>query len=53
MAQPATKARIRKTPGVCGGEACIRQTRVPVWVLHRFRSLGRTDGTPGGLPGAR
>ena len=34
---------IRKTPGVCGGEACVRETRIPVWLLHRLRSLGRTD----------
>lgn len=24
---------MRKTPGVCGGSACIRDTRVPVWAI--------------------
>jgi uncharacterized protein (DUF433 family) len=24
---------IEKTPGVCGGDACIAFTRIPVWVL--------------------
>lgn len=43
MAQPTTHDRIRKTPGVCGGDACVRETRIPVWLLHRFRTLGRTD----------
>lgn len=30
---------IEKTPGVCGGEACIAGTRISVWGLvesHRF-----------------
>ena len=30
---------IQKTPGVCGGDACIRQTRIPVWVLVNARRL--------------
>ena len=34
---------IRKSPGVCGGEARVRDTRVPVWTLQRLRELGRTD----------
>ena len=25
------------------GEACVRETRIPVWLLHRFRAMGRTD----------
>ncbi|MEC4986307.1 MAG: DUF433 domain-containing protein [Oscillatoria sp. PMC 1068.18] len=31
---------IRKTPGVMGGDACIRETRIPVWLLVNFRRLG-------------
>lgn len=31
---------ISKTPGVCGGDACIRDTRIPVWVLVNFRRSG-------------
>jgi uncharacterized protein (DUF433 family) len=34
---------IEQTPGVCGGAACIRQTRIPVWVLVRGRQLGMTE----------
>ena len=30
-------------PGVCGGEACIVQTRIPVWVLERARQLGSSE----------
>jgi uncharacterized protein (DUF433 family) len=31
---------VEKTPGVCGGDACIALTRIPVWVLVNARSLG-------------
>ncbi len=34
---------IEKTPGVCGGEACIVKTRIPIWVLVEARRLGYTD----------
>jgi uncharacterized protein (DUF433 family) len=34
---------IQKTPGVCGGNACVRDTRIPVWTLQRFKELGRSD----------
>lgn len=34
---------IQKTPGVMGGEACIRQTRIPVWLLVSYRRQGATD----------
>lgn len=34
---------IRKTPGVIGGDACIRDTRVAVWMLVESKRLGRTD----------
>ncbi|MBW3584903.1 MAG: DUF433 domain-containing protein [Cyanobacteria bacterium 0813] len=34
---------IQKTPGVCGGDACIRQTRIPVWVLVNARGLGISE----------
>jgi uncharacterized protein (DUF433 family) len=34
---------VQKTPGVCGGEACIRRTRVPVWVLIRHMQIGHTE----------
>ena len=34
---------IQKTPGVMGGAACIRQTRIPVWLLAILRRQGATD----------
>lgn len=30
-------ALIRKTPGVCGGAACIRDHRMPVWLLVEMK----------------
>jgi uncharacterized protein (DUF433 family) len=40
---PATTGRVTKTPGACGGEACIRGHRIPVWVLVGYRRLGKSD----------
>ncbi|MEL6777394.1 MAG: DUF433 domain-containing protein [Cyanobacteria bacterium J06597_16] len=34
---------IEKTPTVCGGAACIRRTRIPVWVLVQARNLGSSE----------
>jgi len=34
---------IEKTPGLCGGDACIRQTRIPVWVLVNACGLGISE----------
>ncbi|MBD6616978.1 DUF433 domain-containing protein [Komarekiella sp. 'clone 1'] len=34
---------ITKTPGVCGGDACIANTRIPVWSLVNDRRLGMSD----------
>jgi uncharacterized protein (DUF433 family) len=34
---------IEKTPGVSGGDACIRKTRHTVWGLVDWRNLGLTD----------
>ncbi|MTJ46884.1 DUF433 domain-containing protein [Dolichospermum sp. UHCC 0259] len=34
---------IEKTPKICGGEACIANTRIPVWVLVEARRLGYSD----------
>lgn len=35
--------RISKTPGVCGGDACVRGTRLSVWGLVESRRLGLSD----------
>jgi uncharacterized protein (DUF433 family) len=34
---------IERTPGVCGGAACIAGTRIAVWVLEGYRRLGWTE----------
>jgi uncharacterized protein (DUF433 family) len=34
---------ILKTPGVCGGDACIRNTRHTVYGLVEWKKLGLTD----------
>jgi uncharacterized protein (DUF433 family) len=40
---PAVTQPIQKTPGVSGGSACVRDTRIAVWTLQRLRELGRND----------
>jgi uncharacterized protein (DUF433 family) len=40
---PPVGSFIRKTPGVCGGDACMRNMRIPVWLLIESMRLGRTD----------
>ncbi|NJK73835.1 MAG: DUF433 domain-containing protein [Oscillatoriales cyanobacterium RU_3_3] len=34
---------IRKTPGICGGAARIRDTRIPVWTIVTYQQQGATD----------
>lgn len=41
QAPPASP--VRRTPGVCGGDACIRDTRHTVWGLVEWRRLGLSD----------
>jgi uncharacterized protein (DUF433 family) len=40
---PGPVSWISKTPGVCGGDACIRATRITVWGLVERRNLGASD----------
>ena len=35
--------RISRSPGVCGGEACIGMTRIAVWMLESARRSGAGD----------
>jgi uncharacterized protein (DUF433 family) len=37
------KSWIQKRPNVCGGDACIRNTRITVWGLVLGRRLGASD----------
>jgi uncharacterized protein (DUF433 family) len=34
---------ITKTPGVCGGTACIANSRIPIWSLIEARTLGYSE----------
>jgi uncharacterized protein (DUF433 family) len=36
-------SKIRKTPGIQNGAACIGRTQIPVWKLIQFRSLGGSE----------
>jgi uncharacterized protein (DUF433 family) len=38
-----TVAPISRTPGVCGGDACVRGTRIMVWLLVLARRRGQCD----------
>jgi uncharacterized protein (DUF433 family) len=38
-----TSSWVHRTPGVCGGRACIRNTRITVWGLVNSRRLGLED----------
>ena len=45
MAIDTTKKQswVKKTPGVCGGSACIRNTRITLWGLVLGRALDTPD----------
>ena len=48
----STTSWVSRKPGRCGGDACVRETRVPVWALVERRRDGRTDEQIlGDLPG--
>jgi uncharacterized protein (DUF433 family) len=52
---PGGQALVRKTPNVCGGDACIGNTRIMVWLLVSFKLGGMPDeeileGYPGLTP---
>jgi len=34
---------IKKTDGMCGGHAHVRNTRIPVWTLVSLRQQGATE----------
>ena len=43
QSDPTDVAAIRSTDGVCGGDACIRNTRIMVWLLESLRRLGVSE----------
>jgi uncharacterized protein (DUF433 family) len=38
-----TASWISKKPGRCGGDACVRESRIPVWRLVERRQNGQAD----------
>jgi uncharacterized protein (DUF433 family) len=40
---PTPASWVEKSPGVCGGDARIRKTRITVWGLVERRNLGLSD----------
>jgi uncharacterized protein (DUF433 family) len=40
MISRTEKSWIQKTPSICGGDACIRDTCIPVWSIIRPHQLG-------------
>lgn len=40
---PGSSDRIHRTPGVCGGEACIGMSRIAIWMLEEARRSGVGD----------
>ena len=34
---------IDSSPEICGGDPCIARTRIPVWLLERYRRLGVSE----------
>ncbi len=38
-----TASWISRKPDRCGGDTCIRETRIPVWALVNYRRLGASD----------
>ncbi len=39
----AEESLVRHTPGVCGGDACLGNSRIAVWMLEAARRNGVTD----------
>ncbi len=41
--ETSKKSWVQKRPNVCGGDACIRNTRITVWGLVLSRRLGADE----------
>jgi uncharacterized protein (DUF433 family) len=44
MSTKTQTGKITKQQDRCGGDACIGDTRIPVWLLVNYRRLGGSDG---------
>jgi uncharacterized protein (DUF433 family) len=40
---PLTASWISKEPDRCGGDACVRDSRITVWGLVAYKRLGASD----------
>jgi uncharacterized protein (DUF433 family) len=38
-----SSGRIQRSPGVCGGQACVGMSRIAVWMLEQARRAGVGD----------
>lgn len=36
-------SKVERASGVCGGQACITGTRIPIYILEQYRRLGASD----------
>lgn len=43
LPESGSSGRIQRSPGVCGGEACVGMTRIAVWMLEEARRAGVGD----------
>ncbi len=43
MATATQTSWISKEPGRCGGDACVRDTRITVWGLVEWQQMGKSD----------
>lgn len=43
LSGPNGEALVQKTPDVCGGDACIRNSRIMVWLLVAFKNGGMSE----------
>src|SRR5437870_5531945 len=51
-AMATTASWISKRPDRCGGDACVRDTRITVWGIVNYRRLGLSDvGIPEAIRG--
>ena len=41
--ETTSKSWVQKTPNLCEGDACLRNTRITVWGLVAYRRLGMSD----------
>jgi uncharacterized protein (DUF433 family) len=43
VSKQSRREGVTKTPGICGGRACIERTRIPVWLLYEMHENGASD----------